>query len=126
MPPTGWKIGAAAVPSLGGAERTRLSNPARTIAESGCRVSLALAKTHVTSIVTLSLKNMLSSIHPADRVMMHGSKGGGNGYSGWRRLAVEVLKGDSWAVNGLTRAMGPIASPRYQAKKPRNMLTTAR
>jgi len=78
----------------------------RTIAESGCRVSLALAKTHVTSIVTLSLKNMLSSIHPADRVMMHGSKGGGNGYWGWKRLAVEFLKGDSLAVNLLTRMMG--------------------
>ncbi|MDB5349812.1 MAG: hypothetical protein JWN86_1059 [Planctomycetota bacterium] len=78
----------------------------RTIAESGCRVSLSLAKTHVTSIVTLSLKNMLSSIHPKDRVMMHGSKGGGNGYSGWKRLAVEFLKGDSALVNVLTRAMG--------------------
>jgi uncharacterized protein (DUF362 family) len=77
----------------------------RTLAESECRVSLALAKTHVSSIVTLSLKNMLSSIHPADRIMMHGSKGG-NGYTGWKRLAVEFLKGDSLAVNAMTRAMG--------------------
>ena len=78
----------------------------RTVAESRCRVSLALAKTHVTSIVTLSLKNMLSSIHPKDRVMMHGSRGGGNGYAGWKRLAVEFLKGDSAAVNLLTRSLG--------------------
>ena len=84
----------------------------RTIAESHCRVSLALAKTHVSSIVTLSLKNMLSSIHPADRVMMHGSQGGGNGYSGWKRLAVEFLKGDSFAVNVLTRAMGHVRNAR--------------
>lgn len=80
----------------------------RTLAHSGCRVSLALAKTHVTSIVTLSLKNMLSCIHPADRIMMHGSKGGGNGYAGWKRLAVEFLKGDSLAVAALTRAMGRV------------------
>jgi uncharacterized protein (DUF362 family) len=90
----------------------------RTIAENPCRVSLALAKTHVTSIVTLSLKNMLSSIHPADRVMMHGSRGGGNGYTGWKRLAIEFLKGDSAAVNVLTRTMG-------RAKNLRNRLSGA-
>ena len=87
---------------------TLTARVSRTIAENGCRVSLALPKTHVTSIVTLSLKNMLSSIHPADRVMMHGSRGGGNGYTGWKRLAVEFLKGDSFAVNALTRAMGRV------------------
>ena len=90
----------------------------RTLAESGCRVSLALAKTHVTSIVTLSLKNMLSCIHPADRIMMHGSKGGGNGYTGWKRLVVEFLKGDSLAVNAVTRAMGRV-------KNAKNRLTGA-
>ena len=80
----------------------------RTVAESQCRVSLALAKTHVTSIVTLSLKNMLSAVHPADRIMMHGSRGGGNGYSGWKKVAVEFLKGDSFAVNWLTRGLGRV------------------
>lgn len=80
----------------------------RTIVDSRCRVSIALAKTHVSSIVTLSLKNMLSSIHPADRVMMHGSRGGGNGYTGWKRLAVEFLKGDTAAVNVLTRSLGRV------------------
>jgi uncharacterized protein (DUF362 family) len=84
----------------------------RTIAAAECRVSLALAKTHVTSMVTLGLKNMLSSIHPADRIMMHGHAGGGNGYSGWKRPVVEFLKGDSVAVNLLTRLMGRLRNAR--------------
>jgi uncharacterized protein (DUF362 family) len=84
----------------------------RTIAAAECRVSLALAKTHVTSMVTLSLKNMLSSIHPADRIMMHGHAGGGNGYAGWKRPIVELLKGDSLAVNLLTRSLGRVRNAR--------------
>ncbi len=80
----------------------------RTVASSPCRVSLALMKTHVTSMVTFSLKNMLSSIHPDDRIMMHGHAGGGNGYQGWKRLVVEFLKGDSAIVNALTRSMGRV------------------
>ena len=80
----------------------------RTVASATCRVSLALMKTHVTSMVTFSLKNMLSSIHPEDRIMMHGHAGGGNGYRGWKRPVVEFLKGDSPLVNGLTRAMGRV------------------
>jgi hypothetical protein len=84
----------------------------RTISGSPFRVSLAVAKTHVTSVVTLSLKNMLSSLHPADRVMMHGHPGGGNGYTGWKRLAVEFLKQDHLAANVLTRAMGRVKNAR--------------
>jgi uncharacterized protein (DUF362 family) len=84
----------------------------RTIATAECRVSLALAKTHVTSMVTLSLKNMLSSIHPADRIMMHGHAGGGNGYRGWKRPLVEFLKGDSALVKLLTRLMGRLRNAR--------------
>ena len=96
--------------SVDGAPLTaRLS---RTIATATCRVSLALAKTHVTSMVTLSLKNMLSSIHPADRIMMHGHAGGGNGYRGWKRPIVEFLKGDNRAVNVLTRTMGRLRNVR--------------
>ncbi len=91
----------------------------RMITDSPCRVSLALAKTHVTSMVTLSLKNMLSSIHPDDRVMMHGHAGGGNGYSGWKRLAVEFLKGDSLAVNALTRVMGRVKNVRSAIRRSR-------
>ena len=78
----------------------------RTVARADCRVSLGLAKTHVTAMITLCLKNMLSSVHPADRIMMHGHPGGGNGYRGWKRPVVEFLKGDSRAVNALTRLMG--------------------
>ena len=73
-----------------------------------CRVSLAPMKTHVTSMVTFGLKNMLSSIHPDDRIMMHGHAGGGNGYQGWKRPVVEFLKGDSTLVNILTRSMGRV------------------
>jgi uncharacterized protein (DUF362 family) len=85
---------------------SRVARVSRTVIDSPCRVSLALAKTHVTAGLTLGLKNMLSSIHPDDRVMMHGHPGGGNGASGWRRLAVELLKGDNLLIKGLTRALG--------------------
>ncbi|MEO6809173.1 MAG: DUF362 domain-containing protein [Isosphaeraceae bacterium] len=90
---------------------TNIARVSRTMASADCRVSLALAKTHVTAMVTLSLKNMLSSIHPSDRVMMHGHRGG-NGYSGWKRLAVEFLKGDNRLVNVLTRTMGRVRNLR--------------
>jgi uncharacterized protein (DUF362 family) len=88
----------------------------RTVATADCRVSLGLAKTHVTSMVTLSLKNMLSSIHPDDRIMMHGHAGGGNGYRGWKRPIIELLKGDSVVVNALTRLMGRVKNARNVAR----------
>lgn len=88
----------------------------RTIATAACRVSLALAKTHVTSMVTLGLKNMLSSVHPSDRIMMHGHAGGGNGYRGWKRPIVEFLKGDNRAVNALTRLMGRARNARHAVR----------
>jgi uncharacterized protein (DUF362 family) len=78
----------------------------RTVEGAECRVSLALMKTHVTAMLTCSLKNMLSSVHPSDRVMMHGHKGGGNGYGGLKGLVVEFLKGDNPLVRHLTRGMG--------------------
>ncbi|MFO0910623.1 MAG: DUF362 domain-containing protein [Isosphaeraceae bacterium] len=87
---------------------SRSARVSQTIVHAPCRVSLALAKTHVTSVVTLSLKNMLSSLHPHDRVMMHGYEGGGNGYQGWKRLVVEFLKGDNLLVEWLTRSMGRV------------------
>jgi uncharacterized protein (DUF362 family) len=79
----------------------------QTIVDAECRVSLALMKTHVTPIVTMGLKNMLSSIHPADRVRMHGFAGG-NGSKGWKRLVVDFLKGDNLFVNLLTRTQGRV------------------
>ncbi len=85
---------------------TRTARLSETVASADCRVSLALMKTHVTAMVTLSLKNMLSSLHPSDRVMMHGHRGGGNGYHGFKRHVVEFLKQDNAAVRWLTRAMG--------------------
>lgn len=84
----------------------------RTMARAGCRVSLAVAKTHVTAMLTLSIKNMLSCLHPADRVMMHGYAGGGNGYAGWRRLVVELLKQDHVAITALTRLIGRVKNLR--------------
>ena len=92
--------------------RSLFARVSRTVTGSTCRVSVALAKTHVTSMVTLSLKNMLSSLHPDDRMMMHGHAGGGNGYTGWRRLAVEFLKQDHLAVNAATRLMGRVRNAR--------------
>jgi uncharacterized protein (DUF362 family) len=83
----------------------------RTVAESPCRISLALAKTHVTAVVTLGLKNMLSALHPDDRIMMHGHRGG-NGYSGWRRIVVEILKQDNLLIRTLTRVMGRLKNAR--------------
>ncbi len=77
-----------------------------SVAGATCRVSLALMKTHVTAMLTLGLKNMLSSVHPTDRIMMHGHAGGGNGYKGWKGPIVDFLKGDSPVVNALTRSMG--------------------
>jgi len=99
---TGW--GELELAGVNGEVRT--ARVSETVASADCRVSLALAKTHVTSMVTLCLKNMLSSLHPDDRIMMHGFAGGGNGYHGWKRAVVEFLKGDGLAVNALTRLLG--------------------
>ena len=95
---------------------TRVARLSETIAGATCRVSLALAKTHVNAIVTLSLKNMLSSVHKSDRIMMHGYAGGGNGYQGWKKPIIEFLKGDNLAVNWLTRLMGRVKNVRSSLK----------
>lgn len=88
----------------------------RTVTEAPCRVSIALMKTHVTSMVTFSIKNMLSSIHPSDRVMMHGHAGGGNGYTGVKRLVVEFLKQDNPLVRGLTKGLGLVRTAQNRAQ----------
>jgi uncharacterized protein (DUF362 family) len=79
----------------------------RTIAEADCRVSLALMKTHVTPMLTMSLKNMLSSVHPHDRIRMHGFVGG-NGVTGWKKPILEFMKGDKLLVNSLTKLQGHV------------------
>lgn len=104
----GWKP----IELVGVDGSTRVARLSRTIDEATCRVSLALAKTHVTAMVTFSLKNMLSSIHLADRIMMHGHAAGGNGYRGWKRLIVDFLKQDNLVVNRLTRLMGRVKNAR--------------
>jgi len=86
---------------------TRTARLSGTVEDAGCRVSLAIPKTHVVSTITLSLKNMLSSIHPADRVRMHGHAGG-NGSTGLKGCIVEILKQDYLPVMMLTRLMGRI------------------
>jgi uncharacterized protein (DUF362 family) len=95
---------------LDGTQRT--AHVSATIARSKCRVSLALPKTHVISGVTLSIKNMLSSIHPDDRVMMHGNASGGNGYDGWRKRVIDVLKQDTWVIEWITRLLGRVKNLR--------------
>ncbi len=77
----------------------------RTLAESDCRVSLTLPKTHGASIVSLSLKNMISCLHPDDRVRMHGVPSV-RATAGWKGRAREFLKGDSFGVGVYTRAVG--------------------
>ena len=88
---------------------TRPARISGTVVDAACRVSLAIPKTHVVSTITLSMKNMLSGIHPADRVRMHGHAGG-NGASGLKGLVVELLKRDNFGVKMLTQLMGRIRS----------------
>lgn len=73
---------------------TRKARISRTIASADCRISLALAKTHGNTLATFSLKNMLSSIHPTDRIMMHGYAPGKSEWRGWKGTLVRFLKGD--------------------------------
>lgn len=96
--------------------RIQVARLSRTVAECRCRVSLALPKTHVLSSVTLGLKNMLSSIHPEDRALMHGHARGGNGFRGWKKTVVDILKRDDMAIRFLTRALGRVRSARNLAR----------
>ena len=41
MPPTGWNIGAAVVPSIAGTDRSRLPNPACSSAASSYGIAVA-------------------------------------------------------------------------------------
>ena len=87
----------------------RTARVSRTVVEAPCRVSVALMKTHMTAGVTFGIKNMLSAIHPLDRVRMHGYEGGTTtGASGWRGAARRLLKRDDVLVRQLTRSLGRI------------------
>lgn len=56
--------------SLGGLYfKARVS---KLVSEAGSRISLAVPKTHANIGVTLSLKNMVGSVHPSDRKLVHG------------------------------------------------------
>ena len=84
----------------------RPSRVSSTIIEAGLYVSVALAKTHVNTMMTASLKNQMSCLHPQDRIQMHGYQAGGNGYTGLKQKVVQWLKGDSAAVAWATTVLG--------------------
>ncbi len=84
----------------------RASRLSRTMASAPLVVSVAQAKTHVNTMLTASMKNLMSCIHPQDRIQMHGYKAGGNGHSGLKGSIVEWLKGESAAVGLATTMIG--------------------
>jgi hypothetical protein len=84
----------------------RPSRISSTIAQANLYVSVALAKTHVNTMLTGCLKNQMSCLHPHDRIQMHGYQAGGNGYTGLKHKMVQWLKGDSPAVAYATTALG--------------------
>ncbi len=84
----------------------RPSRISSTIAQADLYVSVALAKTHVNTMLTGCLKNQMSCLHPNDRIQMHGYQAGGNGYTGLKHKMVQWLKGDSPAVAYATTALG--------------------
>lgn len=82
---------------------TRLS---RTLSESPLFVSVAQAKTHVNTMLTASMKNLMSCIHPQDRIHMHGYTSGSNGHKGFKGRIVNWLKGESSSVAWATTLIG--------------------
>ncbi len=92
--------------------QSRSARLSRTIVGSDCRISLAVAKTHMTAGVTLSIKNMLSSIHPEDRIRMHGYDGA-SGFAGWRAGLVALLKQDHLVAKAANRLLGHLRRARF-------------
>lgn len=82
---------------------TRVS---RTMVQAGLYVSVAVAKTHVNTMLTASMKNQMSCVHPLERIRMHGYEPGGNGFTGLKKHVVQWLKGDGPAVAWATTMMG--------------------
>ena len=95
----------------------RPSRVSSTIVEAGLYVSVALAKTHVNTMMTASLKNQMSCLHPQDRIQMHGYQAGGNGYTGLKQKVVQWLKGDSAAVAWATTVLGRAKQARMIGQK---------
>jgi hypothetical protein len=95
----------------------RPSRVSSTIVEAGLYVSVALAKTHVNTMMTASLKNQMSCLHPHDRIQMHGYQAGGNGYTGLKQKVVQWLKGDSAAVAWATTVLGRAKQARMIGQK---------
>lgn len=87
----------------GSTHDTRVSS---TMAQAGLYVSVALAKTHVNTMLTASMKNQMSCVHPAERIRMHGYAPGGNGFTGVKKKIVQWLKGDGPAVAWATTILG--------------------
>ncbi len=77
-----------------------------TMARASLYVSVALAKTHVNTMLTASMKNQMSCVHPQDRIRMHGYAPGGNGFTGLKKHVVQWLKGDGPAVAWATTVLG--------------------
>lgn len=87
----------------GSSHETRVST---TMANAGLYVSVALAKTHVNTMLTASMKNQMSCVHPHERIRMHGYAPGGNGFTGFKKHVVQWLKGDGPAVAWATTTLG--------------------
>lgn len=86
----------------------RTARLSRTMAEAPLVVSVAQAKTHVNTMLTASMKNLMSCLHPQDRINMHGYASGSNGHTGVKSKIINWLKGESqavaWATTGIGRA----------------------
>jgi uncharacterized protein (DUF362 family) len=87
----------------GSLRNARLS---QTMATAPLFVSVAQAKTHVNTMLTASMKNLMSCMHPADRINMHGYASGNNGHPGIKGKVVNWLKGESMAVALATTLIG--------------------
>ena len=84
----------------------RTARLSETMSGAGLVVSVALAKTHVNTMLTASIKNLMSCLHPQDRIQMHGYASGGNGYTGLKKKVVDWLRGDSTAIAWTTTTLG--------------------
>lgn len=84
----------------------RSSRLSQKMAEAPFFVSVAQAKTHVNTMLTASMKNLMSCLHPNDRIHMHGYASGSNGHAGLKGKVVNWLKGESTAVAWATTLIG--------------------